>query len=79
MRGEEMVNIMQYFGYKLSFIKGSHFHFQKSGKPVIIMPVHQNKVSKYYIKNLAVRLRKELNLLNNEKIQIHFIHSPRHQ
>ena len=48
----EITNVLNYFGFELLRIKGSHYHFYKFGIGLITIPVHQNKVGKYYLKYL---------------------------
>lgn len=44
--------VLEDFGYELSKIKGSHHVFKKPYESTIVIPVHNNKVKKIYIKKL---------------------------
>lgn len=49
---QELQIVLEYFGYKLSRIKGSHFIFKKPNSTNKCIPVHNNKVKEYYIKDI---------------------------
>ena len=49
--------ILERYGFTITNIKGSHFKFSKE-EDYIIIPTHNNKVKKYYIKQVI----KSLNL-----------------
>lgn len=49
---QELQIVLEYFGYKLSRISGSHFIFTHSTKDTQSVPVHSNKIKKFYIKKL---------------------------
>ena len=48
----EIHTILNNFGYRLSRIKGSHFTFKKPKSETVVIPVHNNKVKKTYIKKI---------------------------
>ena len=50
MRLDEVQSILAYLGYELHRINGSHFQFKKGNIHLITIPVHQLKVTKYYLK-----------------------------
>lgn len=52
MRLSQISNILLHFGYKLDRIHGSHYIFVKPGSESIILPVHKNKITKHYLKDL---------------------------
>ena len=52
MRIDELKTLFQYFGYELDRIKGSHFIFTKTNTRGIIIPVHNNKVHRIYLKKI---------------------------
>lgn len=49
---QELQIVLEYFGYKLDRIRGSHFVFKSKSGDVYPVPVHGNKIQKYYIKKL---------------------------
>jgi len=52
MRIEEIINILNFLGYKLDRIKGSHYIFAKKEMDDIIIPSHNKKVTKIYLKEI---------------------------
>lgn len=74
MRLSEICNVLEYFGYKLVRIRGSHHHFKKTGRPLIILAVHGKNVTKLYIKQVSHIIKSELNLHTHEKYKINTIH-----
>lgn len=49
---QELQMVLEYFGYKLDRINGSHFIFKHKNGEIYPVPVHNNKIKKYYIKKL---------------------------
>lgn len=49
MRLKEVANILQYCGYRLKRIRGSHYHFTRPAKRVITIAVHNKKVNGIYL------------------------------
>lgn len=52
----EIVIVLRDFGYELERIKGSHFIFKGVKGDIIILPAHNNKVKKYYIKTIIQKI-----------------------
>lgn len=50
MRIYEFVRVMEYFGFRHARTKGSHYIFDNSKNAIIVIPVHNNKVTKHYLK-----------------------------
>jgi len=48
----EIKNILEFFGYKLDRIKGSHYMFAKENCDTIILPVHNQKNDRTYLKKV---------------------------
>ncbi len=48
----ELQIVLEYFGYRLSRINGSHFIFTHPNGTNKSIPVHNNKIKKYYIKDI---------------------------
>lgn len=47
----DFVRVAKYFGYSLDHIKGSHHVFRNwTGKKVVV-PVHNQKVKAFYVRN----------------------------
>ncbi len=49
---QELQIVLEYFGYRLSRINGSHFIFTNPNGTNKSIPVHNNKIKKYYIKDI---------------------------
>lgn len=49
---QELQMVLEYFDYKMDRISGSHFIFKSKKGEIYPVPVHNNKVKKYYIKKL---------------------------
>lgn len=58
MRFDLIKKFLEYHGYYLDQVHGSHFKFTKDGCYPLIIPVHNNQVKRAYI----IRLRKRLNI-----------------
>lgn len=56
MRIEEVRNILAHFGYMADRIRGSHHIFTKKGCDTIIVPVHNKKLQKRYLKKIKATL-----------------------
>ena len=48
--------VLEYFGYRLSRVKGSHFIFKSNTGEAESIPVHNNKVKKFYIKKMLTKI-----------------------
>lgn len=49
---QELQIVLEYFGYKLDRIRGSHFIFKHKNGEMHPVPVHNNKIKKHYINKL---------------------------
>jgi len=54
---QELIFFLSYKGYKMDRIKGSHFIFEKAMQIPIIVPSHNGKVDKVYIKKILKQLK----------------------
>lgn len=61
MRIDEVINIMYSLGYELASIRGSHYRFTHPGLSTMIIPAHNGKVKKWYLKGIK-------SILNHEEI-----------
>lgn len=52
----ELQIVLEYFGYKLDRIKGSHFVFKSPKGVHKSIPVHNNKIKEYYIRDILKTL-----------------------
>jgi len=52
MHYNEVKNVLEYFGYELTNIKGSHHKFTLNNFAFIMFPVHTQKVQRVYLKNI---------------------------
>lgn len=50
MRIGEIIAVLAHFGYIHIRTNGSHYIFDKSGRDTIVIPVHNGKVGRYYLK-----------------------------
>ena len=50
MRFKEVKNILEYFGYNLVRIRGSHHIFEDHSGDRIVFPVHNKRVTNIYLK-----------------------------
>lgn len=50
MRISEITNVLAYFGFQHVRTKGSHYIFDNSKNDTIVIPVHNGKVIRYYLK-----------------------------
>lgn len=50
MRIEEVIRVLEYFGYLHERTKGSHYQFKKDYTKIFTVPSHNMKVKKYYLK-----------------------------
>lgn len=68
MRIHEIITLLSHLNYSLDRIRGSHFIFTKPGKSDIVIPSHQNKVKRVYLKELKDTLILEMydQQLNNQ-------------
>lgn len=49
---QELQIVLEYFGYKLDRIRGSHFVFKNPNGTHKSIPVHNNKIKEYYIRDI---------------------------
>lgn len=49
-------NVLEDLGYTLKSVKGSHFKFERTNSLPVVVPVHQGKVKKFYIKEIIHHL-----------------------
>ena len=49
---QELQIVLEYFGYRLGRVRGSHFIFTHHCRDTQSIPVHNNKIKKSYIKKL---------------------------
>lgn len=54
----EIHTILNDFGFKLISVKGSHHKYYRPGIDPIVIPIHNNKVKKCYVKNVNKALTK---------------------
>ena len=52
MQLEKVINIMYFLGFEISNIKGSHYHFTHPKFSTIIIPAHNGKVKRWYLKDI---------------------------
>jgi len=52
MRIEEVINVMYHLGYEILNIRGSHYRFTHPKLSTMIIPVHNGKVKKWYLKDI---------------------------
>ena len=52
MRFKEVKNILEYFGYNLVRITGSHHIFEDNSGDRIVFPVHSRRVTNVYLKSI---------------------------
>jgi predicted RNA binding protein YcfA (HicA-like mRNA interferase family) len=52
MQIEKVINIMYFLDYEISNIKGSHYHFTHPTLSTIIIPAHNGKVKKWYLRDI---------------------------
>lgn len=52
----EIETILNSVGYELERIRGSHHIFKKDDKDLIMFPVHNNLVKKWYIKTIIQKI-----------------------
>lgn len=48
----KVASVLNYFGYELVNIDGSHHHFYRKGLGHIVIPIHKNKVKRFYLKKI---------------------------
>lgn len=53
LRFDQIQSILYAYGYRERSSKGSHFRFIKENWPSITVPVHHNKVKKWYVKDIC--------------------------
>ena len=62
LRFKEVQTILHAYQYKLVNSRGSHFRFKKKNFPSITVVAHNNKVKKWYIKDISKILLAQLPL-----------------
>jgi predicted RNA binding protein YcfA (HicA-like mRNA interferase family) len=50
MRFAEVNIVLEYFDWELINVDGSHFHYEKSGYPDIVIVQHKKRVKRGYIR-----------------------------
>ena len=60
MELREISNILIFLGYKLDRIKGSHYNFKRNDSELIVIPSHNKRVKKIYVKKIKKKLYREL-------------------
>ncbi len=51
--------ILEHHGYQFTNRKGSHVRFQKDGFPSLTIPIHKQKVKKWYVKDILNQISTE--------------------
>lgn len=44
--GKEMCRLLERLGWTRTRIRGSHYRYEKAGRPPVVVPVHGNKTLK---------------------------------
>ena len=52
IRFAEVQRLLEQHGYRLKRISGSHHIFDKTGSPLIAIPVHHGKVKPVYVRKI---------------------------
>jgi predicted RNA binding protein YcfA (HicA-like mRNA interferase family) len=60
----EVKTVLNFLGYKLARVRGSHHIFKDKDGNIIILPVHNNFVKRCYVKEIL----KKINQSSNEKM-----------
>lgn len=50
MRGDEIIHILEYFGFRLISVRGSHHQFARRNHSKLTIPIHHNRVKKVYLR-----------------------------
>jgi len=56
IRFEELVKVLNHYGYILVRVKGSHHHFRNDKGDVITIPNHGNPIKAVYVKDVLQRI-----------------------
>jgi len=59
MKFEDMVRVLEYFGWTRKNVVGSHFTYYRKGHMPITIVKHKNKVKRGYIKKIIDELNLE--------------------
>lgn len=48
----DVARLLRHAGYELVRVSGSHHLFEKSGAPLLSIPVHRGKVKPFYVRQV---------------------------
>lgn len=48
----ELQSLMEYYGFSLARVRGSHHTFRHDTLPNVVLPVHQGKIKSIYVKRV---------------------------